>query len=119
MDQAWRSRLGGSGIGRVNSRRRPGAVNLGVRPGFEADKNQRNHGQQNLQAFGTLLPWGDFTLAPMGRVLPARNAPAWVEGLAQMLAEPLSAEEHHLLAQQAGNERRWDSAFARFWADGL
>jgi len=55
----------------------------------------------------------------MGRVLPARDVSAWVEGLAQMLANPLSAEEHHVLAQQAGSERRWDSAFARFWADGL
>lgn len=55
----------------------------------------------------------------MGRVLPARDASAWVEGLAQMLAKPLSAEEQHALAGQAGSERRWGSAFARFWADGL
>jgi len=55
----------------------------------------------------------------MGRVLPARDVSAWVEGLAQMLTQPLSAEEQHALAQQAGSERRWDSAFARFWADGL
>ena len=55
----------------------------------------------------------------MGRVFPARDVSAWVEGLAGMLAKPLSAEEQHALAQQAGNERRWDSAFARFWADGL
>jgi len=55
----------------------------------------------------------------MGRVLPARDVSAWVEGLAQMLAQPLSSEEQHALARQAGSERRWDSAFARFWADGL
>ncbi|MCE0522243.1 MAG: glycosyltransferase [Methylacidiphilales bacterium] len=55
----------------------------------------------------------------MGRVLPARNASAWVEGLAEMLAKPLSVEEQQALARQAGVERRWDSAFARFWADGL
>jgi glycosyltransferase involved in cell wall biosynthesis len=55
----------------------------------------------------------------MGRVLPARDVSAWVEGLAEMLAKPLSVEEQHALAKQAGSERRWDSAFARFWADGL
>jgi len=42
-----------------------------------------------------------------------------VEGLAQMLAKPLSAKERQGVARQAGSERRWDSAFARFWADGL
>jgi len=55
----------------------------------------------------------------MGRVLPARDASAWIEGLAQMLAKPLSAEERLGVARQAGSERRWDSAFAKFWADGL
>ncbi len=55
----------------------------------------------------------------MGRVLPARDAAAWVEGLAQMLAKPLSPEERQVVARQAGSERRWDSAFAQFWADGL
>jgi glycosyltransferase involved in cell wall biosynthesis len=55
----------------------------------------------------------------MGLVLPARDAAAWVEGLAAMLAKPLSVEEKIALANQAGSERRWDSAFARFWADGL
>ena len=55
----------------------------------------------------------------MGRVLPARDATAWVEGLALMLARLPSAEERHALARQAGSERRWDSAFSRFWADGL
>jgi glycosyltransferase involved in cell wall biosynthesis len=54
----------------------------------------------------------------MGRVLPARDAAAWVEGLAQMLAKPLSVEERLALAKQAGSERRWDLAFARFWAEG-
>jgi glycosyltransferase involved in cell wall biosynthesis len=55
----------------------------------------------------------------MGRVLPARNAAAWIEGLAQMLAKPLSRQERESLAAQAGSERRWDSAFQRLWADGL
>jgi glycosyltransferase involved in cell wall biosynthesis len=55
----------------------------------------------------------------MGRVLPARDAVAWVAGLAQMLTRPLSAEERQAVARQAGSERRWDSAFAQFWADGL
>lgn len=54
----------------------------------------------------------------MGRILPARDASAWVEGLSQMLALPRSMEERHALARQVGSDRRWDSAFARFWADG-
>jgi glycosyltransferase involved in cell wall biosynthesis len=54
----------------------------------------------------------------MGRVLPARDPSAWIEGLALMLAKPLSTEERFSLARQAGSERRWDRAFARFWADG-
>ena len=54
----------------------------------------------------------------MGRVLPARNAAAWVTGLAQMLAQPPSAEDRRELSRLAGGERRWDRAFARFWADG-
>ena len=55
----------------------------------------------------------------MGRIFPARDVSAWVTGLAQMLAQPLSTEERLAVAQQAGGERRWDRAFARFWADGL
>jgi glycosyltransferase involved in cell wall biosynthesis len=55
----------------------------------------------------------------MGRILPARDAAAWVAGLAEMLAKPPTTEARSALALQAGSERRWDSAFARFWADGL
>jgi glycosyltransferase involved in cell wall biosynthesis len=55
----------------------------------------------------------------MGRVLPARNASAWIDGLTQMLAKPPSTQERRQLAAQAGSERRWDSAFAKLWADGL
>ena len=47
----------------------------------------------------------------MGRVLPARDASAWVEGLTQMLAQPLSMDERQSVARQAGSKRRWDSAF--------
>ncbi len=54
----------------------------------------------------------------MGRVLPARDASRWIAGLAEMLAKLPTDEERHALARQAGSERRWDSAFARFWADG-
>jgi glycosyltransferase involved in cell wall biosynthesis len=54
----------------------------------------------------------------MGRVLPARDPGAWVTGLAQMLADLPTPEERRTLARQAGGERRWDRAFARFWADG-
>jgi len=53
----------------------------------------------------------------MGRVLPARDTSAWVSGLAEMLAKPPIPEERLVLARQAGSERRWDHAFARFWAD--
>jgi glycosyltransferase involved in cell wall biosynthesis len=55
----------------------------------------------------------------MGRVLPARDVTAWVDGLAEMLAKPPSLEERQGMARQAGSERRWDRAFARLWADGL
>jgi glycosyltransferase involved in cell wall biosynthesis len=55
----------------------------------------------------------------MGRIFPARDVSAWVNGLAQMLAQPLSTEERLAVARQAGGERRWDTAFARFWAEGL
>jgi len=51
----------------------------------------------------------------MGRVLPARDAAAWVNGLAEMLARLPSPEERQALARQAGGERRWDAAFAKFW----
>ncbi len=55
----------------------------------------------------------------MGRVLPARDAAAWVEGLAEMLGKLPPAEERQVIARQAGGERQWGSAFAKFWADGL
>jgi glycosyltransferase involved in cell wall biosynthesis len=55
----------------------------------------------------------------MGRVLPARDVPAWVNGLAQMLAKPPSREERLNLSRLAGSERRWDSAFAKLWDEGL
>ena len=54
----------------------------------------------------------------MGRVLPARDAAAWIDGLAEMLAKLPSPEDRAALARQAGSERRWDQAFARFWTDG-
>jgi len=54
----------------------------------------------------------------MGRILPGRDATAWVTGLSQMLAHPLSHGERLALSHQAGSERHWDEAFARFWADG-
>ena len=55
----------------------------------------------------------------MGRVLPARDASAWVEGLAEMVAKPPAPAERQVIARQAGGERQWASAFAKFWADGL
>jgi glycosyltransferase involved in cell wall biosynthesis len=55
----------------------------------------------------------------MGRVLPARDAEAWIEGLTGMMARPPQPEERQIIARQAGGERQWASAFAKFWADGL
>ena len=52
----------------------------------------------------------------MGRVLPARDAAAWIDGLAEMLAQLPTPAERLALAAQAAGERRWDEAFARFWA---
>ncbi|MCE0484558.1 MAG: glycosyltransferase [Methylacidiphilales bacterium] len=54
----------------------------------------------------------------MGRIFPARDATAWVTGLAEMIAHLPSTQERLNLARLAGSERRWDSAFARFWHDG-
>ena len=54
----------------------------------------------------------------MGRIFPARNAAAWIAGLTEMLAHPPTPEDRLALSRQAGSERRWDSAFAKFWADG-
>lgn len=54
----------------------------------------------------------------MGRIFPARDPSAWVSGIAEMLTKLPSVEERLALAKQAGGERRWDRAFARFWADG-
>jgi glycosyltransferase involved in cell wall biosynthesis len=55
----------------------------------------------------------------MGRVLPARDAAAWVAGVGEMLASLPSTEERQIIARQAGGERQWTSAFAKFWAEGL
>jgi hypothetical protein len=52
----------------------------------------------------------------MGRVLRARDAAAWIDGLAEMLAEPGGKTERHALSQQASGERRWEAAFRKFWA---
>ena len=55
----------------------------------------------------------------MGRIFPARNAQAWVAGLAEMLEKVPTTESRVALSHLAGNERHWDQAFARFWADGV
>jgi glycosyltransferase involved in cell wall biosynthesis len=57
--------------------------------------------------------------AQMGRVIPARDAGAWIDGLAAMLSQDVSIEERQAIARAAGVERRWEQAFARLWADGL
>ena len=51
----------------------------------------------------------------MGRVLPARDAAAWIAGLADMLAHLPTPAERLALSAQASGERRWDEAFTRFW----
>jgi glycosyltransferase involved in cell wall biosynthesis len=55
----------------------------------------------------------------MGRVLRARDASAWIEGLSDMLKQLPPADERRTIARQASGERQWASAFAKFWADGL
>jgi hypothetical protein len=55
----------------------------------------------------------------MGRVLPARNASAWIEGLTEMMAKLPTNDERLTVARQAGGDRKWDIAFAKLWADGL
>ena len=54
----------------------------------------------------------------MGRIFPAHDAAAWVTGLAEMLAKLPSPEDRAAISTQAGLDRRWDKAFARFWAEG-
>jgi glycosyltransferase involved in cell wall biosynthesis len=54
----------------------------------------------------------------MGRVLRARDATAWTDGLAGMLAQLPTPAERIALSAQASGERKWDAAFARFWAEG-
>jgi glycosyltransferase involved in cell wall biosynthesis len=53
----------------------------------------------------------------MGRVLRARDATAWIDGLAEMLAKLPTQAERLALSAQASGERKWDEAFVRFWAD--
>lgn len=53
----------------------------------------------------------------MGRVLPARDAEAWAQGVAGMIDKLPTPAERLALSRQAGQERCWDDAFARFWAD--
>lgn len=54
----------------------------------------------------------------MGRVLRARDAGIWTAGLAEMLAHLPNRAERLALSGQASGERRWDEAFAKFWASG-
>jgi glycosyltransferase involved in cell wall biosynthesis/predicted metal-dependent phosphoesterase TrpH len=55
----------------------------------------------------------------MGRVLPARDASAWIDGLTEMIRKLPTADERLTIASQAGSDRKWDIAFAKLWADGL
>ena len=53
----------------------------------------------------------------MGRVLRARDAAAWTDGLAEMLAHLPTRAERLALAAQAVGRAEMGHAFARFWAD--
>ena len=54
----------------------------------------------------------------MGRVLRARDAAAWTDGLAEMLAQIPTHADRLALSAQASGERGWEEAFSRFWAGG-
>jgi glycosyltransferase involved in cell wall biosynthesis len=53
----------------------------------------------------------------LGMVLPARQPQAWAEGLAKMIHRLPTLEERLAISQQVSQERRWDRAFLRFWAE--
>jgi glycosyltransferase involved in cell wall biosynthesis len=54
-----------------------------------------------------------------GRVLPARDVDAWVEGLVEMLARHPERSEREQMARAVHDERSWLRAAESFWADGL
>jgi glycosyltransferase involved in cell wall biosynthesis len=53
----------------------------------------------------------------MGRVLRARDAAAWTDGLAEMLAKLPTHAERQALSESASGERKWDEAFGKFWGE--
>lgn len=53
----------------------------------------------------------------LGKILAARSPTAWAEGLAQMLNSLPTLEERLAIANQVSQERRWDRAFLKFWAE--
>ncbi len=50
-----------------------------------------------------------------GRVLPARQTAAWVDGLAAMLQKLPTRDERDQLSREIRDERSWDHAFREFW----
>jgi glycosyltransferase involved in cell wall biosynthesis len=54
-----------------------------------------------------------------GRVLPARDAEAWAQALAEMLTRLPSREERQALSQAVHDQRSWNHAAEVFWSDGL
>ncbi len=50
----------------------------------------------------------------MGRVLRARDAAVWTDGLAEMLGQLPTPVDRLALSAQASGERGWEEAFTRF-----
>jgi len=59
------ARVRGSGIFGMNHRRRSGAVDHGMGPGFQSHQNQRDNGKGHLKPFRTPLLDADFAPAPL------------------------------------------------------
>jgi glycosyltransferase involved in cell wall biosynthesis len=53
----------------------------------------------------------------LGMILPARQAGAWAEGLSKMLNDLPTKDDRQKISQIVSQERRWDRAFLRFWAE--
>jgi glycosyltransferase involved in cell wall biosynthesis len=51
-----------------------------------------------------------------GRVLPARQIDAWINGLKEMLGQLPTRAEREQLSLEIREERSWDRAFKEFWA---
>ncbi len=66
----------------------------------------------------TFVPDLIVKYSKLERIAHARDGAALVDGLARVIAYLPTVEERLAFSKLAGSERRWDDAFARFWADG-